>query len=154
MDDVVIRMAEPAEAWAAADLRWTWDVENGAAPAMTQPEYRAAFEAWASEHRSTHTCFFAERDGEVIGMTWLAITARVPTPRSTARLTADLQSVYVAPSARNEGVGGLLIEAALAAATALGAERAVVHSSSRAVTAYARAGFASSATLMDVSLPR
>ncbi len=51
------------------------------------------------------------RGDVVIGMTWLAITQRVPHPRAFERLSGDVQCVYVVPAERARGVGGELIEA-------------------------------------------
>lgn len=83
-------------------------------------------------------------------MAWLALTSRVPVPGAVDRRTGDLQSVYVLPALRNHGIGAELVVAVKRAATAAGAERLVVHSSPRAVSAYDRAGFVSSELLRDV----
>jgi GNAT superfamily N-acetyltransferase len=82
-------------------------------------------------------------------MAFLAITARVPTPRVFSRTSGDVQCVYVVPEARDSGLGGLLIDAVLRLATELGLERVTVHSSARAVRAYERHGFAGSPELLQ-----
>jgi GNAT superfamily N-acetyltransferase len=150
----IIRRAGTDDLPAVAGLRWRWSVdENGAAPQMSRAQYDAALVAWAGEHDDSHVGFVAELDGSIVGMTWVAITARFPTPQSAQRRTADLQSVYVVPEARGRGIGSALIRAALDEATARGASRAVVHSSDAAIDLYARHGFASSARLRDRDLP-
>jgi ribosomal protein S18 acetylase RimI-like enzyme len=152
---VRVRAAEAGDLAAVAELRWRWSVEeNGATPRVPHDEYAAAVAAWAETHQATHAGFVAERDGVVIGMTWIALTPRFPTPQSVARLTADLQSVYVVPEARGGGIGSELVRTALGHAAAAGAARAVVHSSDAAITLYRGAGFGSSERLMDVELPR
>ena len=83
-------------------------------------------------------------------MAWLALTPRVPSPRSLTRLTGDVQSVYVAPNLRGSGIGARLIAAVTEEAANLGVETLTVHSSENAVTAYARAGFRSSEMLREL----
>ena len=62
--------------------------------------------------------------------------------------------MYVVPEARDGGPGGRLIEATLAAARDLGLERVTVHSSPRAIPAYARHGFESSGRLLHSHVAR
>lgn len=85
-------------------------------------------------------------------MAWLAVTRRVPHPRSLDRVSGDLQSVYVVPHERDRGVGDRLIGTVLAVARDLGLERVTVHSTERAVGAYARRGFAPSSRLLQIDL--
>ncbi|WP_256968485.1 GNAT family N-acetyltransferase [Streptomyces sp. CS227] len=56
------------------------------------------------------------------------------------------------PEERNRGLGGLLIDAVPERAAGPGVERVTVHSSERAVPAYARRGFAGSPYLLQVDL--
>lgn len=150
MDAVTVRAARPEDLPAVAALRWSWVAdEQGDPDVVPRDAFVTELVRWAHEHRDSHRCLVAERDGELVGMAWLAITARVPSPRSLDRRTCDLQSVYVLPAHRSDGVGHALVEAAAAEAAALGAERIVVHSSERAVSLYDRAGFSSSPLLRD-----
>jgi GNAT superfamily N-acetyltransferase len=153
MGNDVIRPVEAHELPAVALLRWNWLVgESGAVPDVPQSDFVDQFVDWAVAHSPTHHCFVAARDGRVIGMAWLAVTDRVPSPRALARSAADLQSVYVLPEHRNAGVGTRLIEAATEFAAQLGSERVTVHSSDHAIAAYMRAGFTSSERLRQLKL--
>ena len=148
-----VRLARADDLPAVASLRWRWVVvENGAADALGREEFVDAFVAWAATRATTHRCVVAERGGVVIGMAWLALTARVPSPRAPHRLSDDLQCVYVVPDARDHGLGTRLVEAVVTEADRLGVERVVVHSSERAVPGYDRAGFASDERLRHRSL--
>ena len=89
------------------------------------------------------------RGNLVIGMAWLAIVPRVPSPRAPERASGDVQCVYVVPDARNAGLGGRMIDAVLKLADELGLERVTVHSSPSAITAYTRHGFAASPRLLQ-----
>ncbi|MGN8048628.1 GNAT family N-acetyltransferase [Curtobacterium sp. 22159] len=151
MDDVVIRASRPDDMPAVADLRWRWSVtEDGATPATTPDEYRAAMTAFAVAHADTHRCVVAERDGRVLGMAWLGLVARPPTPaRPTGRVTADVQTVYVHPDLRGQGVAKRLVTALLDVADDLGVERTSVHSSVDGETLYRRLGFGDARLLLQ-----
>jgi GNAT superfamily N-acetyltransferase len=149
----VIRPVEAHELPAVALLRWNWLVgESGAVPEVPKADFVAQFVDWAVAHSPTHRCFVADRNGDLVGMAWLAGTDRVPSPRALVRSSADLQSVYVLPEHRNAGVGTRLIEAATEFAAQLGSERVTVHSSDDAIAAYTRAGFSSSERLRQRKL--
>ncbi|GAA1201060.1 GNAT family N-acetyltransferase [Prauserella alba] len=150
MDDVTIRAARDDELPLLADMRWRWVIDRGDEPATTRDEFVAAFVTWARAHADAHHALIMLRDGAAVGMAWLALQPRVPSPRSTDRVAGDLQCVYVAPEHRSAGHGDRLIEAALARARELDLEWVTVHSSERAVTAYERRGFAVSPRLLQV----
>ncbi|MFG2295898.1 GNAT family N-acetyltransferase [Streptomyces sp. NPDC048603] len=154
MTDMTFRPAGPGELAAVAELRWRWMEEMYGPGGAPVEEFVPRFTAWARENERTHRCTVAVRDGRVIGMAWLAVTRRVPHTRAFERASGDLQCVYVTPEERDRGVGGELIDAVLEQARELGIERVVVHSTERAVAAYARHGFASSHRLLEVEVPR
>ncbi|MBB3663150.1 GNAT superfamily N-acetyltransferase [Prauserella sediminis] len=152
MDEVTIRTARDDELPLLADMRWRWVIDRGDEPDTTRDAFVTAFVTWARAHVEAHQPLIMLRGGTVIGMAWLALQPRVPSPRSTDRVTGDLQCVYVAPEHRSAGHGDRLIEAALARARELGLESVTVHSSERAVTAYERRGFAVSPRLLQLRL--
>lgn len=154
METVEVRPARPEEFAAIAGLRWRWEVEAGETPQTTESAFVEGFAAWARQHADTHRCIVATRDGSVVGMAWLAVVTRTPTPDAMVRATGDLQSVYLIPEARDGGLGGRLVAAALAEARALGLYKVTVQSTTRAVPVYARNGFAASPKLLEIELPR
>ncbi|MFG2191902.1 GNAT family N-acetyltransferase [Streptomyces sp. NPDC048639] len=135
-----------------AGLRWQWVREIGGTPATMREEFVRHFAIWAEENAASHRCLVAVRDAAVIGMGWLAVTSRVPSPRALERASGDVQCVYVVPEERNTGLGAVLIDALLECARESGLERVTVHSSTRAVPAYARSGFAQSPRLLQTDL--
>ncbi|WIE63495.1 GNAT family N-acetyltransferase [Curtobacterium sp. MCLR17_036] len=151
MDDVVIRASRPDDMPAVADLRWRWSVdEGGAVPAATPAAYREAMVAFAAANPDTHRCVVAERDGVVLGMAWLALVSRPPTPDHPGRrLTADVQTVYVHPDLRGAGVAGRLVTALLDVTDDLGVERTSVHSSVDGERLYRRLGFGDARLLLQ-----
>ncbi|MCT9077256.1 GNAT family N-acetyltransferase [Streptomyces fulvoviolaceus] len=157
MENIVIRVAQPSDLAAVADLRWRWVAENANSPdpdLVQRDEFVRHFVAWAKENASSHRCMVLVRDTTIIGMAWLAVLHRVPAPHALNRASGDLQCVYVIPEARDTGLGGRLIEATLAAAHELGLERVTVHSSPRAIPAYARHGFEPSTRLLHAHVAR
>jgi GNAT superfamily N-acetyltransferase len=146
---IEIRPAGAAESEAVAGLRWRWAAERDGLSGAGRDEFVRRFAAWTRENAATHRCLVLMCEDRVIGMAFLAITARVPTPAAFSRASGDVQCVYVVPEARDGGLGGLLIDAILRLAAELELERVTVHSSERAVTAYERKGFAVSARLLQ-----
>jgi GNAT superfamily N-acetyltransferase len=82
-------------------------------------------------------------------MAWVALVPRVPRPGATSRLSADIQSVFVMPMQRGQGIGSALVRAASEHATHLGSLRMTVHSGRKAVPVYERLGFESSRQLLQ-----
>ncbi|MER7377631.1 GNAT family N-acetyltransferase [Streptomyces lanatus] len=157
MDRVIVRPAEAGELAAVAGLRWQWILEgDGSAPTgVEREEFVRHFVDWAERNSSSHRCMvLVGGDAKILGMAWLAVVHRVPTPQALHRASGDLQCVYVVPEARDSGLGGRLITETLARARELGLERVTVHSSPRAVPAYARQGFENSPRLLQVPVAR
>ncbi|WP_326565701.1 GNAT family N-acetyltransferase [Amycolatopsis rhabdoformis] len=153
MPTLEIRPARAAEFEAVAELRWRWVAERDGLPDAERPAFVREFAEWARENAATHRCLVAVRAEQVVGMAFLVVTSRVPSPLVFARASGDLQCVYVVPEARDDGVGGRLIRATLKLAGELGLERVTVHSSERAVPAYERHGFAVSPLLLQAKRP-
>lgn len=141
VDDITIRPLEDHDLTAAAQLRWQWFHENEGTPATSQDDFVAFFADWARQQGDSHHCTVALRGDVVIGMAWLAVVPRVPSPRSLVRASGDVQCVYVTPEERNSGVGSRMLAAVLQLAREQGLERVTVHSSPGAITAYTRSGF-------------
>jgi GNAT superfamily N-acetyltransferase len=149
VSETVIRAAADDDLSAVARLRWRWVAEQDGEPMMPLAEFEHVFLAWAKEHAGSHFCTVLVRQSTVIGMAWLAVLPRVPSPRAPERYSGDLQCVYVVPEHRDGGLGARLLAAVVDRAAGLGMERVTVHSSPAAVSAYIRAGFASSGRLMQ-----
>ncbi|CAN5318722.1 GNAT family N-acetyltransferase [soil metagenome] len=150
MSDLTVRLAEGDDIALGAALRWRWISEDtpGAVPLNSEDFARALLD-WARDHHQSHRLFLALDGDEPVGMAWIALTARVPSPITLNRINADVQSVYVAPEARGRGVATALMRYALDWATDAGAEFARVHSSTMAIPLYQAVDFAASPNLME-----
>lgn len=153
MGSVVVRVGLDSDLVAAAGLRWSWIIEeNGGSSVLPREAFVVEFSAWAQAHSATHQYFVAVVDDLIVGMAWLAVLDRVPSPRSVNRQSGDMQSVYVLPAFRGQGIGACLINEVVEAASQRGAERLTVHSSPDAVGSYARAGLEATDLLRSRSL--
>jgi GNAT superfamily N-acetyltransferase len=115
-------------------------------------EFAANFIDWATSHPEHHCVVAREGAGRVVGMAWLAVLPRVPGPISFDRAGGDIQSVYVSPDNRNEGIGAAMIQRIVELAGQLGLMRVTVHSSGRAIPVYGRAGFIAKENLLALEL--
>jgi GNAT superfamily N-acetyltransferase len=152
MDAIEIRLARSEEFTAVAGLRWQWEVEVGESPSVARETFEKEFAEWARLHTASNRCVVLCRNGIVVGMAWLAVIARVPTPDNMVRATGDLQSVYLVPEARDNGLGSRLVVGVLDEARALGLSKVTVQSTTRAVPFYCRTGFESSPKVLMAGL--
>jgi GNAT superfamily N-acetyltransferase len=135
---VTVRKGTVDDAAPLAGFRWR---AESADTGPRRDAFVALFTAWFRDHLSSHVPFIAEVGDDVVGMAWLMVAERVPSPASLHRRCGDVQSVHVAPERRGSGIGTALLAAVLAEAGKLGLEHVTVHSGERAVTLYRRAGF-------------
>ncbi|MEE6263336.1 GNAT family N-acetyltransferase [Plantactinospora sonchi] len=145
---VTVRRAVAEDSPALARLRWQHSEERGHQD-LERVAFLDHFTSWTLDHLGTHLAFLAEVDGRLVGMAWLMLADRVPSPRRPDRRTGDVQSVYVVPELRNAGVGQALLDAVLAEARNRELEHVTVHSSDRAVPFYLRRGFRDAPTWLD-----
>lgn len=112
--------------------------------------FAAELAQWWTVHQDSHLAFVARvLRPEIAGMAWVALVPRVPRPGAASRLSADIQSVFVQPEQRGQGIGSALVAAATEHAAHLGALRVTVHSGRRAVPVYERLGFEPSRQLLQ-----
>lgn len=124
-----------------AQLKWR-DLVDETPPLQSIAEFAADLKAWWLDHRQTHFAFVARSDEqEIVGAAWIALLPRVPRPGQRERLSADVQSVFVVPEHRGQGIGTELVSAASQHALDAGASKVVVNSSAGAVSLYRRLGF-------------
>lgn len=133
-------------------LRFRWRTEEAGETGMSREEFDRNCREWILEHRRSHFGYLARVDGRPIGCAWLCIIDRVPGPGRFERRGGILQSVYVAPAARNAGVGSELITVLLEDARAMGLDYLMVHPSSKSFDFYRRLGFATADRALELRL--
>jgi GNAT superfamily N-acetyltransferase len=138
---IPVRDLEAPDLAAVAGLRWRWRRETRPDDAETLEQFAAAFTAWWDGHAG-YEAVVADDNGRIVAMGFLAIVPRVPWPEQHDRSAGDLQSVYVVPELRGQGLGARLVTALVERARSRGCVRVTVHSARLAVPLYQRAGFA------------
>lgn len=133
-------MATADDVRAIAVLRWESAAQDG--PPQPSEEFAAAFVQWAQGVTATHTAFVAAEGSSVVGSAWLAQVPRAPDPWTLRRANGDLQTVFVLPDRRNEGIGEALVRAVLAYGWQQGLGAVTVAANERAASLYRRIGFA------------
>jgi GNAT superfamily N-acetyltransferase len=135
-----IRPAQRSELDAVAALRFRWRAGERGERGLDAASFESAFKDWATD-RASHTPFVAWRDGVAVGMAWLVVVNRVPGPEVFRRRSGNIQSVYVLPEERGQGVGTQLIERCIAEARSQGLEYLTLHHTELSEPLYRRLGF-------------
>lgn len=114
-----IRAATPDDAPSLARLRYRFRIEHGE-PIETEDAFVDRCAAWMAGRLGENPqwkCWVAEQPsgniGKIIGNLWLQVMEKLPNPVSEPEHHAYITNVYVLPECRNDGVGALLLEAAL-----------------------------------------
>jgi len=150
--DVECRQATERDLPALAALRFRWRHGERGEEGMDEAEFAAALAGWGAEHAASHTPFVAMDGDEAVGTAWLALVERVPSPAQHTRLGGVVQSVYVVPERRNQGVGEQLMRAVISTARDRSLEWLIVHPSRRAVPFYRRLGFTGTTNMLRLDL--
>jgi GNAT superfamily N-acetyltransferase len=147
-------LGDPADVSALGVLRFGWRAGEGG-ESGDEDTFRTAFADWCVEHVDSHRAWLAtDVDRGLVGMAWLAIVVRVPGPERFRRLSGYIQSVYVVPAARDNGVGAALVAAAVSYARDRGLDYLAVHPSERSYPLYRRAGFDDTSGVLELGLTR
>ncbi len=144
-----VREATAGDLPALAALRWRWAVPDRPPGPGDLEAFEAALAAWLRQRGGDVVCVVAATGDELVGMAWLVVFDRVPNPDAPVRRTGDVQSVFVLPEHRGDGVGSRLIAAVCEAADGRGLAKLTVDSSARAVSLYERWGFTRSGALLQ-----
>ena len=132
-----------------ARLLWL-DTHNEEPAQRSVDAFAAELAQWWAVRQDSHLAFVARLlRPQIVGMAWVALVPRVPRPGATGRLSADIQSVFVMPEQRGQGIGSALVQAASEHAAHLGSLHVTVHSGRKAVPVYERLGFESSGQLLQ-----
>jgi GNAT superfamily N-acetyltransferase len=149
MGGAVVREATSDDATALAALKVLW---AGRAESATPDERRSLaldLASWMTGQGDSLIARVAERGDGLVGMAWLVVFDRVPDLDDRTRTTGDIQSVFVLPEYRRQGVGRALVDSLLEAANERRIPRVTVNANAAAAPLYEKAGFRSSALLLQ-----
>jgi GNAT superfamily N-acetyltransferase len=144
--EAMIRRAEDADLPAVAWLRRESAVEQDGDRA--DPSFEERFRAWYARESSRRIIWLAEVDGRPVGAMNLSVFERMPRPGLAPTRWGYLGNAFVLAAYRNQGVGGLLLDALLGYASENGFVRVVLSPSERSIPFYERAGFGPADALM------
>ncbi|GAA2972734.1 ribosomal protein S18 acetylase RimI-like enzyme [Microbacterium terrae] len=147
--EIEVRRATPADLPGLARLKIEWARLDDAPPADEVVAFADDLGAWNARQGDGLVVEVAVADGAVVGMAWMVIFERVPDFSDRHRLTADIQSVFVAPAHRDRGVGCRLVDELCREADRRGIPRTLVSANERALGLYRRSGFAPSPVLLQ-----
>jgi GNAT superfamily N-acetyltransferase len=134
----VVRRAAQADWPKLALLRSTWTSELEIE--TSGPSFSEVFEKWV-EQETGRRFWIAEACEEPVGMVNLLLFERMPRPGLRSSRWGYLANMYVVPEHRGNGVGQLLVKAAVDEAITSGCERIVLSPSERSLGFWRRLGF-------------
>ena len=144
----IIRPAAPADAPRLAELRYEFRAPR-APSTETRDDFLDRCTRWMRERLSSDAwrCWVALRGETIIGHVWLHLIEKIPNPVAEAEWHAYITNMYVQETARG-GVGGGLMDAALAWCGAREIDYIILWPTERSRTLYQKKGFAASDAIM------
>jgi GNAT superfamily N-acetyltransferase len=148
---ITIREARSADAAALAVLRYRFRAELGApvegeasfvgraAPWLRERLGRPPWRAWVAEGRS----------GAIAGTVFLQLVEKLPNPVAEAEAIGYITNLFVERSYRGCGIGGQLLQTALAACAPDEVDALILWPTPESVALYRRAGFAAPESLLE-----
>lgn len=148
-----IRLATASDASMLAELRYAFRSGTGARVTEDEAEFVRRCGLWMEErlgHGSLWRCWIAERDGAAMGHLWVQLIEKIPNPTSEPEYHAYITNFYVREEARGQGIGSLLLSAALDWCKAQDVHAAILWPTERSRPLYLRHGFDVRADLLEL----
>ena len=146
---MIVRSAQPDDVAGLAALKEAWAQLSRPVSESERREFAEDLAAWMRSQGQALECHVAEIDGELVGMAWLVLFERVPDIHDRTRLTGDIQSVYVLPQYRQQGIGSALVRSLTDAADERGVLRVTVSANAAAAAMYSATGFVTAPYLFE-----
>ncbi len=127
-----IYQAEDGDLADLAALRYRWRTAESGEEGLSFEDYDVQHREWLEVHRSSHTPYLVAHQGNPVGCGWLVVIDRVPGPGRFVRRGGMIQSVYIVPEFRNQGLGARLMQVIIEDARVAGLDYLMVHPSARA----------------------
>ena len=152
MDAVVVRSAEPRDAFAVAALHLQAEREWGQ---RIPPGFLDTLaDAWLRD-RSRQTWLAEDERHNPLGAVHGSLVRKLPSPRRSSTAWMHLGFLYVTREVRGQGLGEQLLRTVLAWCEAQGVERVQLNAVDEARSLYERVGFGPpSAGLLELRLNR
>ena len=151
---IAIRLASEADAGMLARLRYEFRSAS-----HNVPEYDVSFvgrcTAWMQEQLRTDDhwkCWIAECEQTPVGNVWAQLVKKIPNPVAEAERYVYLTNFYVREEHRSNGVGSMLLSAALAWSRSKHVETVILWPTERSKRFYLRHGFSEPHELMRLAI--
>src|SRR5262245_39447654 len=147
--NATVRPATPADASRLAELRYEFR-----SPRATNTESREVFlercSRWMQDHLATDRwfCWVAVREESIVGHVWLNLIEKIPNPVAEAEWHGYITNLYVQEASRG-GVGGALMDAALAFCARRDVDSIILWPTQRSRSLYRMKGFSAIDAIMS-----
>lgn len=140
---MTIREANHNDGPELARLRWEFSPEQVATGHQSREAFTTEFSAFIARalQEERWKIWVAEAGSRLTGNLYVEIIPKLPRPGEFAKHYAYMTNVYVVEESRNEGIGGKLVDAAIAWAAAADMEFIIVWPSAESTAFYERHGF-------------
>ena len=149
-----IRSASADDADELARLRWEFRIEAGTPASLGREAFDAEMRAFVEDALAGDAwrAWAAEDDGRLVGCVWLHLVEKVPHPGRARweRPLAYVTNMFVEPGRRNAGLGGALLDAALAFARERNVDGVFLWPGGRSRPFYERAGFGAGLLWLEI----
>ncbi|MBI4502328.1 MAG: GNAT family N-acetyltransferase [Gemmatimonadetes bacterium] len=143
-----IRQGTPADARRLAELRYEFRAPR-AATTESRDEFIERCAEWMRHRLSDDVwrCWIAQHGETIVGHVWLQLIEKIPNPVAESEWHAYVTNLYVQETARG-GVGGALMDAALAWCGTREIDYVILWPTQRSRTLYGKKGFAVADAIM------
>ncbi|HVB52201.1 MAG TPA: GNAT family N-acetyltransferase [Acidimicrobiales bacterium] len=124
-----------------AELRYRWRSEEGGEEGGGIEDFAARFRSWYADHTTSHLGYLLTVDDVPVGCAWLVVIDRIPGPEIFERRAGMVQSVFLLPKYRSQGLGVSLMRQLIEDARSMGLSYLLMHPSKESFSFYQRLGF-------------
>jgi GNAT superfamily N-acetyltransferase len=151
-DPIAVRLAVPQDSLALARLRYDFRSALGT-PEEQESVFVDRCQRWMMPRLrddSDWKCWVAVRDDDLVGNIWVELLEKIPNPVLEAEWHAYITNLFVVETARNGGIGSMLLSVALQWCRDRGVHAVLLWPTPESRSLYTRYGFAPGATLMEM----
>lgn len=124
-----------------AALRYRWRTEEAGEKGEGIEDFETKFRSWYADHAASHLGYLLTVDDVPVGCAWLVVIDRIPGPAIFERRAGMVQSVFLLPNFRNQGLGVSLMSELIEDSRSMGLSYLVTHLSEGSFSFYQRLGF-------------
>jgi GNAT superfamily N-acetyltransferase len=153
MARIRIRLANPGDAQALAELRYRFRTEIAPATKSEGP-FRRRCASWMRKRfrsrSSPWSCWVLDDGQRLLGHVCVQLFEKVPNPVNEPELHAYITNFYVVPEMRSHGLGKRLLNKALSWSRAQGTDSIILWATPGSRSLYRRCGLTESADLFEL----